>query len=92
MAMKRMNIVAVEIDRRARHIITLARQASEAGIPVSQFSGATESLDGSHALISSTTMQWEWSNDGVEAWPGMDVTIVSTVLLYIPQYSKSRRL
>lgn len=90
--MKRMNIVALEIDRRARHIITLARQADEAGVPASQFSGATESLDGSHTLRSSTTMQWDWSNDGVEAWPGMDVTIVSTILLCTPQYSNSHRL
>lgn len=80
MAMKRMNLVAAEIDRRARRIITISREADESGLSISQLSGATESLDSRHVLGSSTAMQWDWANDGVEAWPCMDVTIVSKFL------------
>lgn len=79
MAMKRMNIVAAQIDRRARQLITLARRASETGLPLSQVSGVAGGLDDGSAMASPITMQWDWANDGVEAWPSMDVTIVSII-------------
>ncbi len=79
--MKRLNVVAAELDRRARLAIKESRRtlAADGPFPLGvdavtpgaegcQFLGITEGL--------SAGLQWGWGNDGVEAWPGMDVSLV----------------
>lgn len=82
MAMKRMNLVAAELVRRARRVINLARQVAASGeglpSPVTMASGREETSYISRTSQESPSgLQWNWGNDGVEAWPSMDFTVVS---------------
>lgn len=81
MAMKRMNIVAAELDRRARLVIAEAPQAIissglDQTIPRKQaFNAGREQVNTTPEYRNA--LQWDWGNDGVDAWPSMDFSIVS---------------
>ncbi|RFU80369.1 fungal specific transcription factor [Trichoderma arundinaceum] len=72
--MKRLNVVATELDRRAKLVIKHARGVATADglLP----------LDREHlheiGQVPLDGLQWDWGNDGVEAWPGMDVSLNET--------------
>ncbi|KAL7905184.1 fungal-specific transcription factor [Trichoderma velutinum] len=69
--MKRLNIVAAELDRRARLVIKHARRfVAVNGSPPLERRHNREIDQGSP-----TGLQWDWGNEGVEAWPNMDVSL-----------------
>lgn len=84
MAMKRMNVVAAELDRRARMVISEAREARE-DAPASQSRRSAaraethetgrEQADTANKMPNA--LHWDWGNNGVEGWPSMDFSIVS---------------
>ncbi|KAJ8100805.1 hypothetical protein POJ06DRAFT_281740 [Lipomyces tetrasporus] len=92
MQMKRMNVVAAELDRRVRLVVDHARQGVATSQPVPSVAtvSPSETLN-DHITYkdSDTELQWGWANDGVDAWPGLDVSIVSrhrrqnAMLIYI---------
>ncbi|KAM0263358.1 hypothetical protein ACHAQJ_001214 [Trichoderma viride] len=78
--MKRLNVVAAELDRRARLVIGNARQTATDRSPSSERIGTSASIAGKLQLLetdldSLVGLQWDWGNDGVEAWPSMDVSL-----------------
>lgn len=83
MAMKRMNIVAAELDRRARLVISEARQTMTSG-------GLEPSIPRAEVFEvgEENPLQWDWGNDGVEAWPSMDFSIVSKRRYHCEQYKR----
>lgn len=80
MQMKRMNVVAAELDRRARLAINDACRSlnksaqSVVGVPMSK---TQHRQIASNSREPTAEVQWDWGNDGVDAWPGLDVSIVS---------------
>lgn len=71
--MKRLNVVAAELDRRARLVVKHVRQfIAVNGSPPLERHYHREIDQGSL-----TGLQWDWGDDGVEAWPNMDVSLVS---------------
>lgn len=71
--MKRLNVVAAELDRRARLAVKHVRQfIAVDGSPPLERHYHREIDQGSI-----TGLQWDWGDDGVEAWPNMDVSLVS---------------
>ncbi|PNP45947.1 hypothetical protein THARTR1_10873 [Trichoderma harzianum] len=71
--MKRLNVVAAELDRRARLIVKHVRRfIAVNGSPPLERHYHREIDQGSL-----TGLQWDWGDDGVEAWPNMDVSLVS---------------
>ncbi|GFP57678.1 ABC-transporter-regulating transcription factor [Trichoderma asperellum] len=77
--MKRLNVVAAELDRRARLVIK----------HVQGFVAVNEYPPPSNTLYNFEIdqdwlpgLQWDWGNDGVEAWPSMDVSVVNVWDLY----------
>lgn len=71
--MKRLNVVAAELDRRARLLIShVQRFVAANGFPP---------LERRYHLDidqdSPIGLQWDWGNEGVEAWPSMDVSLVN---------------
>ncbi|KAK9250350.1 fungal-specific transcription factor domain-containing protein [Lipomyces tetrasporus] len=78
MQMKRMNVVAAELDRRVRLVVDHARQGVATSQPVPSVAtvSPSETLN-DHITYkdSDTELQWGWANDGVDAWPGLDVSI-----------------
>lgn len=71
--MKRLNVVAAELDRRARLVVKHVRQFIVVnGSPPLERHYHREIDQGSL-----TGLQWDWGDDGVEAWPNMDVSLVS---------------
>lgn len=80
MQMKRMNVVAAELDSRVRRAVEDARNRSQTGIPSwGAFSAASEEARDQISTVDqpSDGLQWSWGEDGVEAWPSMDVSLVS---------------
>ncbi|KIW18537.1 hypothetical protein PV08_02825 [Exophiala spinifera] len=74
MAMKRMNVVASELDRRARQVVHEARQNARAPRVRSDPRYQTPKMPLS-SQTSPAQLQWDWANSGVEAWPGMDFSL-----------------
>lgn len=82
MAMKRMNVVAADLDRRARLIVDEARQgetAKEQTRIESEFPGSGNSGRQSYSSSQALTgkLEWDWAYNGVEAWPNMDFMLAS---------------
>lgn len=88
MAMKRMNVVASEMNRRARLVVDESRRSSISSdgkstvSPTltdvrSRVSLAGHGNQGSIRQVPSGEVQWDWGDSGVEAWPRMDFAIVS---------------
>lgn len=77
--MKRLNVVAAELDRRARLLI----KHTQRFVAVN---GPSPHLERRYRLEIGqdlpTGLQWDWGNEGVEAWPSMDVSLVNLVNLY----------
>ncbi|KKO98933.1 fungal specific transcription factor [Trichoderma harzianum] len=69
--MKRLNVAAAEPDRRARLVVKHVRQfIAVNGSPPLERHYHREIDQGSL-----TGLQWDWGDDGVEAWPNMDVSL-----------------
>lgn len=82
MAMKRMNVVATELDSRARSVVDEARRAVAAGWrtqlePRSVNLGQRCGHSSASGQTTAAQLQWDWGNDGVDAWPRMDFFLVS---------------
>lgn len=78
MAMKRMNLVAAELDRQSRRIIDQARQAKTTDTMSSSAEPFEETnREANRHDDTLTGLKWDWGNNGGEAWPSMDFTIVS---------------
>ncbi|KAL6787285.1 fungal-specific transcription factor [Trichoderma sp. SZMC 28012] len=69
--MKRLNVVAAELDRRARLVVKHVQQfIAVNGSPPLERHYHRDIDQGSL-----TGLQWDWGDDGVEAWPNMDVSL-----------------
>jgi hypothetical protein len=86
--MKRLNVVSAELDRRARLVIENARRNTAVRSPSSENVGTAASKAEKDQLLgldldSPVGLHWDWGNDGVEAWPSMDVSLVGNVYCII---------
>jgi hypothetical protein len=81
MAMKRMNIVASELARRARLVVQEARDKAatdgDAALASNPNSRRYSEQNDTLCHVSFQNLEWKWNNAGVEAWPSMDVSLVS---------------
>lgn len=71
--MKRLNIVAAELNRRARIVVKKSQRVLAVGEPPLSESDIHNGIQ----QESPVGLQWDWGDDGVEAWPSMDVSLVS---------------
>lgn len=87
MAMKRMNVVASELDRRARQVVDEARQ--NAGAPRVRADPRYQTTRMPLCSQDSPVpLQWDWGNSGVEAWPAMDFSLVSSSVSVMLSHSE----
>lgn len=82
MAMKRMNVVASELARRARIVVQEARDVDatdgESALTFKRKNYKYPKQKEAHCYFPSQKLEWSWNNSGVEAWPSMDVSLVSS--------------
>ncbi|KAL6903850.1 fungal-specific transcription factor [Trichoderma evansii] len=76
--MKRLNVVAAELDRRARLLV----KNTQRFIAVNGSSHLERRYHFEIGQDLPAGLQWDWGNEGVEAWPSMDVSLVNLVNLY----------
>ena len=75
MAMKRMNVVAADLNRRAMQAVQQAKEAVALGESAPSFSGLLASkARGTDAFEVGVVpdLHWDWGSKGVDAWPRMD--------------------